>query len=88
MKYYRVVGHITKGRSSSMIDDIQPVDQLVQAANKNDAAWYAAEGWEWLAPPTVRPALLSDIERQALADWIAQRPTSNPLALAQARGEL
>lgn len=86
--HYRVIGHVTKERSASQIDEIYPVDVVVSAANKRHAAIEAAEGWDWLAQPTVLPAQLVDIEKQALADWNAGKPTASPLALAQARGEL
>lgn len=88
LKHYRVVGHVTKERSASQINEIYPVDVVVRADSKHHAAMEACEGWEWLAPPTIRHAVLAEIERQALADWNAGRPTASPLALAQARGEL
>jgi deoxycytidylate deaminase len=45
-------------------------------------------GYIWEHGPIVKDITLETIERAALSDWNAQRPTTSPLALAMARGEL
>ena len=87
MKYYRVIGH-TVEENRSLPDTIRPVDKIVPAGSKDEAGLIAVDGLYWLSKPTIRPAILAEIEAQALADWNAQRSTASPLALAHARGEL
>lgn len=76
-KYYRVVG--SNGAVDTVLAD-GPASAL-KLAHMLEVFWTAHT-------ITVSDATLKDIERAALADWNAGRPTASPLALAQARGEL
>lgn len=67
------------------------IDRVVSANGPQEASEIPLLGHvgsvRWIGKPDVHIATLAEIEAQALADWQAQRPTSSPLALSQARGE-
>ena len=89
MKQYRVTGTM-----STYIDDVYStlaIDETVQAHSAQAAILICEEKTpddaDWIDDPKVSETLAS-LERSALADWNAGKPTASPLALAQARGEL
>jgi len=90
MSYYRVTGLAEPETKTGQTK----INKVVFAYSRNDAAAVTLSeslpSWTWVSgSPDVRAAThLEALEAEALADWNAQRPTTTPLALAQARGEL
>ncbi len=90
MAQYRVTGSM----STYDIDGeyrVLAIDTTVQAHSAQAAIIVCEEDGPldgyWIDDPEVAETLAS-LERAALADWNAGKPTASPLALAQARGEL
>jgi hypothetical protein len=87
---YRVIGrasHPLKPAEeiNTVVTSTSEVSAIKKVANKIgiDGAWCV-----WVGYTVAYPVELADLERAALADWNAGKPTASPLALAQARGEI
>ncbi len=91
MNEYKVTGKYHTWDDES-VTTTHRVCRIIAAKSLIDALIEADSGLpvdaRWVDDDPTATETLASLERRALADWNAQRPTASPLALAHARGEL